>query len=105
MNKIKAYQIVVIGEESEILCDRSIGYEYESISRLHHDDLIESGISTIFTIGILSESGTLSDDMPGSDYGVFPGFSRMLRPESIMRAGSPIGYDRVVSSSLTDSYR
>ena len=105
MDEIDIYQIVVIGEEPEIIRNRSVGYEYESILRLYHDELIETSISTIFTIGILSEFGTLFDRMAGSSYGMLPGLTRMLRPESIMRSRSPIGYDRIVSSGLAYSYR
>ncbi len=105
MNEIEVYKIVVIGEELEIIRDRSIGYEYESISRLHHDELIEPSISTIFTIGVLSESGTIPDSMAGSSYSVFPGVTRILCPEFVVRGRSPIGYDRIVSSCLADAYR
>ena len=105
MNKIEIDEIVVIGEEPEIIRDRGIGYEYESILRLHHDELIEPSSSTIFTIGVLSESGTTLDLMTSSSYGMFPRLTRMLRPESIVRSRSPIGYDGVVSSGLADAYR
>ena len=105
MNKIEIDEIVVIGEEPEIIRDRGIGYEYESILRLHHDELIEPSSSTIFTIGVLSESGTTLDLMTSSSYGISPRLIRMLRPESIMRSRSPIGYDRIVSSCLADAYR
>ena len=105
MNEIEIYKIVVIGEEPEIIRDRRIGYEYESILRLHPDKLIEPSISTIFTIGVLSESGTTLDLMTSSSYGMFSRLTRMLRPESIVRSRSPIGYNRIVSSSLADAYR
>lgn len=105
MHEIKVYEIIVIGEEPEIIRDRCIGYEYESISRLYPDELIEPSISTIFTIGVLSESGTTLDLMTSSSYGMFPRLTRMLRPESIVRSRSPIGYDWVVSSGLADAYR
>lgn len=105
MHEIKVYEIVVIGEEPEVIRDRGIGYEYESILRLHPDELIEPSISTIFTIGVLSESGTTLDLMTSSCYSMFPRLTRMLRPESIVRSRSPIGYDGVVSSGLADAYR
>ena len=105
MNKIEIDEIVVIGEEPEIIRDRGIGYEYESILRLHHDEQIESSSSTIFSIDVLSESGTTLNLMACSSYSMFPRLTRLLHPESIVRSRSPIGYDRIVSSRLADAYR
>jgi hypothetical protein len=105
MNEIKIYEIIVIGKEFEVIRDRSIGYEYESISRLHYDELLEASSATIFAVVVLSESGTLSDRMSSSGYTMFSRLTRMLYPESVMRSRSPIGYDRIVSSRLADTYR
>ena len=105
MNEIEVYEIVVIREESDIIRDRCIGYEYESISRFHFDKLIEPRVSTIFAISVLSEPCTLLDTMTSSSYSMSPRLIRMLHPESIVRSRSPIGYDRIVSLCLADAYR
>ena len=105
MYKVEVYEIVVIGEEPDIVCDGSVGHEYESIARFPTDELIEPSCSTIFAVVVLSESGTLSDRMSSSGYTMFLGLIRMLHPESVMRRRPPIGYDRIVSSRLTDTYR
>jgi preprotein translocase subunit SecE len=104
MNDIEIDEIIVMSKESEFWCNLGTRDEYDCIFWSHSHELIQASITIVCTVRILSVSSTYFDSMMSFLSSMFPRLTRMSYPEVIMRIGSPIGYNMVISMSFSHSY-